>query len=168
MPHLPHKTCFPDPVASSVAIPDEANCSWLHQSHHCDDATQNLVGVEYINFNQTGNRCALKKICQKGTMCDNHLAVNQTIPVPIQSHATRSVYHVSDNRSTQNSHWYQHTLWKWLMYSPFLIQLLGIQCRGPFCKQFSIVIHIQWEFLFCSHWSCNGVIAVLLWHMHLA
>ena len=35
MPYLPHKTCCPDPVASAAAIPDEANCSWLHQSHHC-------------------------------------------------------------------------------------------------------------------------------------
>ena len=31
MPYLLHKTC-PDPVASVAAIPDEANCSWLHQS----------------------------------------------------------------------------------------------------------------------------------------
>ena len=37
MPYLPHKTCCPDPVASAAAIPDEANCSWFHQSHHCDD-----------------------------------------------------------------------------------------------------------------------------------
>ena len=36
MPYLPHKTCCPDTVASAAAIPDEANCSWLHQSHHCD------------------------------------------------------------------------------------------------------------------------------------
>ena len=36
MPYLPHKTWCPDPVASAAAIPDEANCSWLHQSHHCD------------------------------------------------------------------------------------------------------------------------------------
>ena len=35
MPYLPHKTCCPDHVASPAAIPDEANCSWLHQSHHC-------------------------------------------------------------------------------------------------------------------------------------
>ena len=35
MPYFPHKTCCPDPVASAAAIPDEANCSWLHQSHHC-------------------------------------------------------------------------------------------------------------------------------------
>ena len=34
--YLPHKTCCPDPVASAAAIPDEANCSWLHQSHHCE------------------------------------------------------------------------------------------------------------------------------------
>ena len=32
MPYFPHKTCCPDPVASAAAIPDEANCSWLHQS----------------------------------------------------------------------------------------------------------------------------------------
>ena len=28
MPYLPHKTCCPDPVASTAA--------WLHQSHHCE------------------------------------------------------------------------------------------------------------------------------------
>ena len=36
MSYLPHITCCPDPVASAAAIPDEANCSWLHQSHHCE------------------------------------------------------------------------------------------------------------------------------------
>ena len=36
MPYLPHKTCCPDPVASAAAISNEVNCSWLHQSHHCD------------------------------------------------------------------------------------------------------------------------------------
>ena len=34
--YLPHKTCCPYPVTSAAAIPDEANCSWLHQSHHCE------------------------------------------------------------------------------------------------------------------------------------
>ena len=36
MPYLPHNTCYPDPVPSAAAISDEANCSWFHQSHHCD------------------------------------------------------------------------------------------------------------------------------------
>ena len=36
MPYLPYKTCCVDPVSSAAAILDEANCSWLHQSHHCE------------------------------------------------------------------------------------------------------------------------------------
>ena len=36
MPYLPYKTRCPDQVASAATIPDEANCSWLHQSHHCE------------------------------------------------------------------------------------------------------------------------------------
>ena len=45
MPYLPHKTWCPDPVASAAAIPDEANCSWLHQSHHCE--VPQLKGLSY-------------------------------------------------------------------------------------------------------------------------
>ena len=37
MSYLPQKTCCPGPVASTAAIPDEANCSWLHHSHHCEE-----------------------------------------------------------------------------------------------------------------------------------
>ena len=35
MPYLAHKLCCLDPVVPVAAISDEANCSWLHQSHHC-------------------------------------------------------------------------------------------------------------------------------------
>ena len=47
MPYLPHKTCCPDPVASAAAIPDEANCSWLHQSHHC--ANRKPISARYAS-----------------------------------------------------------------------------------------------------------------------
>ena len=33
--YLPHKSSSLDAFTSAVAIPDEVNCSWLHQSHHC-------------------------------------------------------------------------------------------------------------------------------------
>ena len=45
MPYLPHKTCCPDPVASAAAIPDEANCSWLHQSNHCEVVVMTTHGA---------------------------------------------------------------------------------------------------------------------------
>ena len=35
--------CCPDRVASAAAIPDEANCSWLHQSHHCENMRQAII-----------------------------------------------------------------------------------------------------------------------------
>ena len=51
MPYLPHKTCCADPVASAAAIPDEANCSWLHQSHHCAfEQTVSAVEVFHPTF----------------------------------------------------------------------------------------------------------------------
>ena len=50
MPYFPHKTCCPDPVASAAAIPDEANCSWLHQSHHCEIVLYFLHSISILSF----------------------------------------------------------------------------------------------------------------------
>ena len=47
MPYLPHKTCCPDPVVLAAAIPDEANCSWLHQSHHCEVRKQQTFNPQW-------------------------------------------------------------------------------------------------------------------------
>ena len=61
MPYFPHETCCPDPVASAAAIPDEANCSWLHQSHHCD--TETLAAISSLcRSNPKCQFCCFDKI----------------------------------------------------------------------------------------------------------
>ena len=47
---LTTKKCCPDPVASAVAISDEANCSWLHQSHHCDYLAIRLRPPKHLKY----------------------------------------------------------------------------------------------------------------------
>ena len=44
------KTCCPDLVASAAAISDEANCSWLHQSHHCDYWAISLRPPQHLKY----------------------------------------------------------------------------------------------------------------------
>ena len=57
MPYLPHKTCCPDPVVSAAAIPDEANCSWLHQSHHCECLRRRPIRWFMQSFCSPFTRC---------------------------------------------------------------------------------------------------------------
>ena len=60
MPYLLHKTWCPDPVAVAASIPDEANCSWLHQSQHCEKWQivikcdgKSMMTDNYLNMKET-------------------------------------------------------------------------------------------------------------------
>ena len=82
----------PDPVASSAAIPDEANCRWLHQSHHC--------GFGMVN-NRPGN--IRKRVDSAGTRPRTHA----------EKHSSRIVKHTQGRAHTHAgcASWEQQNKW---------------------------------------------------------
>ena len=49
MSYLPNNVCSLDPVAAVAVISDEANCSWLYQSHSGRDSLKPSDAYIYVS-----------------------------------------------------------------------------------------------------------------------
>ena len=79
MSYLPHKTCCPDPVASVAAIPDEANCSWLHQSHHCEFGSCVYIYRQIFNIRHIRRQSDCRSL-SANRRCSNYIFILDLTP----------------------------------------------------------------------------------------